>query len=105
MKLLPLDAPWAISLVAEWLSREQNYKWLDFRDGSKALTAVSLNVMTQRDLHVRRVFTPDDSDLLIGITGLSDVHRHWKMAGSVWAPHAPYRKLLTFGFVDLGLEQ
>ena len=32
-----------------------------------------------------RLFTPDDSDLPIGIVALSDIRRQWKTAGSVWA--------------------
>src|SRR5690349_22638396 len=63
MKLLPLDRPELIELVAGWLGREENHKWLDFGNGFHTLTPVSLKVMTQRDLHVLRAFTPDDSDL------------------------------------------
>ena len=84
MKLLPLDNPELIELVASWLGREENYKWLDFGNGILAPTAVSLKVMTQRDLHVLRVFTPDDSDLPVGVVGLSNVDRRFKTAGSLW---------------------
>ena len=67
MELLPLDKPELIQLAVQWLGREENYKWLDFGDGAHRLTAISLRIMTQRDLHVLRVFTPDDSDLPVGI--------------------------------------
>jgi RimJ/RimL family protein N-acetyltransferase len=114
MKLLPLDCPDLIKVVADWLGREENYRWLDFGDGAHALTTVSLKIMTQRDIHVLRVFTPDDSDVPIGVVGLSDVRRHWRMAGSVWAVLGRKRyggyacraasKLLTLAFTELGLD-
>ena len=80
MKLLPLDNPELIELVASWLGREENYKWLDFGNGILAPTAVSLKIMTQRDVHVLRAFTPDDSDLPIGVVALSNVDRRFKTA-------------------------
>ena len=86
MKLLPLDNPELIELVAGWIGQEENYKWLDFGNGILAPTAVSLKVMTQRDLHVLRVFTPDDSDLPIGVVSLSNVDRRFKQR----APCGPY---------------
>ena len=114
MELLPLDKPELIQLAAQWLGREENYKWLDFGDGAHGLTAISLRIMTQRDLHVLRVFTADDGDLPIGLVALSDIRRQWKTAGSLWAVlgrkrYAGYvvraaSKLLTFGFGELGLD-
>ena len=50
MKLLPLDRPELIELVANWLSQEDNCKWLDFGNGVHSPSPVSLKVMTQRDL-------------------------------------------------------
>jgi len=85
MKLLPLDCRELTELVANWLSQEGNCKWLDFGNGVHSPSAVSLKVMTQRDLHVLRVFTPHDSDLPIGVVGLSNVDRRFKTAGSMWA--------------------
>ena len=114
MELLPLDHPELIELAARWLGRPENYQWLDFGEGAQPLSVVSLKIMTQRDLHVLRLFTPDDSDLPIGIVGLSDVRRQSKTAGSLWAAlgrkgHAGHgsravSKLLTLGFGELGLE-
>ena len=114
MKLLPLDRPELIQLAAQWLGREENYKWLDFGDGVHALSRVSLTIMTQRDLHLLRLFTADDSDLPVGLVALSDIRRESKTAGSLWAVLGRKRyggytcraasKLLTFGFVELGLE-
>src|SRR3989442_13373722 len=85
MKLLPLDCPELIELVANWLSQPENYKWLDFGNGVHSPTPISLKVMTQRDLHVLRAFTPNDSDVPIGVGGLSDVDRRFKTANSLWA--------------------
>jgi hypothetical protein len=114
MKLLPLDTPESIGLVAEWRGREDDYKWLEFGEGVGALSALSLKLMTQRDRHVLRLFTPDDSDLPIGLVALSDVRLLWKTAGSVWTVLGRKRfggyacravsMLLTFGFRELGLE-
>ncbi len=114
MKLLPLDCPELIELAANWLSHEDNYKWLDFGNGVHSPTPISLKVMTQRDLHVLRAFTPNGSDLPIGVVGLSNVDRRFKTAASMWAVlgrkryggYAPRAasKLLTLGFTELGLE-
>ncbi len=94
--------------------RVANYKWLDFGDGVHPLSLVSLRIMAQRDLHVLRMFTAHDCDLPIGIVALSDIRRQWKTAGSLWAVLGRKRyggltaravsQLLTFGFVELGLE-
>src|SRR2546430_13842292 len=114
MKSLPLDCRELTELVANWLSQEGNCKWLDFGNGVHSPSAVSLKVMTQRDLHVLRVFTPHDSDLPIGVVGLSNVDRRFKTAGSMWAVLGQKRyggygaragaKLVTLGFTGLGLE-
>ena len=32
MELLPLDKPELIEVAAQWLGREENYRWLDFGD-------------------------------------------------------------------------
>ncbi|HLB82400.1 MAG TPA: GNAT family protein [Gemmatimonadales bacterium] len=114
MKLLPLDNPELIELAAGWLGQEDNYKWLDFGNGILAPTAVSLKIMTQRDVHVLRAFTPDDSDLPIGVVALSNVDRRFKTAGSLWAVLGRKRyggfarraasRILTYGFRELGLE-
>jgi len=114
MKLLPLDRPELIELVAGWLGKEENSKWLDFGNGVHSVTAVSLKIMTQRDLHLLRVYTPDDSDVPIGVCGLSNVDRRFKTAGSFWVVLGEKRyggyasraasKLLTIGFGELGLD-
>lgn len=113
MKLLPLDSAELIELAAEWLSTPDNYKWLDFGNGVQKVTPVTLKIMTQRDLHVFRLYTPDDGDLPIGIVGLTNVDRNFKTA-SLWAVLGLKRygghtvracsKMLTFAFTELGLR-
>ncbi|HXF96802.1 MAG TPA: hypothetical protein VNI61_11945, partial [Gemmatimonadales bacterium] len=84
MNLLPLDSAERIELAAGWLSKPENYKWLDFGNGVQRITPVTLKIMTQRDLHVFRLYTAEDSDLPVGIVGLSNVDRRFRTA-SIWA--------------------
>src|SRR5438093_688943 len=105
MKLLPLDSPELIELVAGWLGKPDNYKWLDFGNGVQTLTPITLKIMTQRDIQVVRVYTANDRDLPIGVVGLTNVDRKFKTA-SLWAvlgnkryggcTTAALSKLLTF---------
>src|SRR6266550_3238139 len=57
MKLLPLDTPERIELVAGWLGKAENYKWLDFGNGVQRVTPITLKIMSQRDVHVFRIYT------------------------------------------------
>jgi RimJ/RimL family protein N-acetyltransferase len=113
MKLLPLDTPERIELAAGWLSEPGNYRWLDFGNGVQKVTPVTLKIMTQRDLHVFRLYTTDDGDQPVGIVGLSNVDRNFK-TGSLWAVLGRKRyggvttqacsKMLTVVFTELGLR-
>lgn len=113
MKLLPLDTDEAIALVAGWLGKYDNYKWLDFGNGVQQLTPVMLKIMTQRGLHEFRIYTADEGDVPAGVVGLSNVDRHFKNA-SLWAVLGNKRcggytlpacsAMLTYGFSELGLE-
>src|SRR5690349_24851340 len=84
LKLLPLDRPTWIELAANWLGREENYKWLDFGEGARALSVMSLRFMTQRVLHAWRLSTPEDTDWPIGFVGLPGIRRRSKTAGPAW---------------------
>src|SRR3989442_12146050 len=84
MKLLPLDSPQLIELVAGWLGKPDNYKWLDFGNGVQTLTPVALKIMTQRDIQVLRAYTADEDNQPIGVVGLTNVDRKVKTA-SLWA--------------------
>jgi RimJ/RimL family protein N-acetyltransferase len=112
MRLIPLDTPQRITLVADWLARPENYQWLDF--GGQALTPALVKVMAQRETNVLRIFTADDDETPIGVVGLSDVDRHFK-TGTLWAvlgdrsyarrglATRAVSKMLTLGFGELGL--
>ena len=113
MSLLPLDTPERIELAAEWLSARENYKWLDFGNGIQQVSPVTLRIMTQRNLHVFRLYTANGNDEPAGIVGLSNVDRTFKTA-SVWAVLGRKRyggttamacsQLLAYGFKELGLR-
>src|SRR5437879_11601766 len=83
MKLLPLDSPERIHLVASWLAQKENYQWLDFGDGRQLVSPEWLTIATQRGTHVFRLFTSDVDDAPIGVVGLSNVNRHFKTA-TLW---------------------
>ena len=115
MKLLPLDSPERIHLVASWLAQKENYQWLDFGDGRQLVSPEWLTIATQRGTHVFRLFTSDVDDAPIGVVGLSNVNRHFKTAtfwvvlgdksyaGRGYASRAT-SQMLTLGFVELGLH-
>src|SRR5256885_17089431 len=84
MKLLPLSSAELIELVAGWLDKPDNYKWLDFGNGVQMVTPITLKIMTQRDIHVFRAYTADHGDVPVGVVGLTNVDRHFKTA-SIWA--------------------
>jgi RimJ/RimL family protein N-acetyltransferase len=103
-----------IPLVAEWLNREENYRWLDFGGGLQALSAAALRVMNQRDVHRLRLFALDDGGPL-GIVALSNINMPSRSA-TLWyvlgnkafegRGHTKQaaRKMLKEGFGELGLH-
>lgn len=113
MQLKPIDAC-NLDLVAKWMSTKDNYQWLDFAHGTQILTPISLRIMSQRDIHVLRVFTSDSDDSPIGLVALSDIAHAFKTA-RLWyvLGHKAYAgqgyttravsKLLTLAFAHLGL--
>jgi hypothetical protein len=80
MKLLPLDTPELIELVAAWLARKENYQWLDFGNGRQILTPALLKIMAQRDTHFLRAYTGDSDAIPIGLVGLNGVDRTFRTA-------------------------
>lgn len=113
MKLLPLANPELLALASQWLAKDENYKWLDFGNGVQRVSAVTLRIMTQRDIHVFRIYTSDPDDVPAGIVGLSNVDRHFRTA-SIWAVLGNKRyggctteavgRMLTYAFTELGLH-
>lgn len=114
MKLLPLDTPEVIELVARWLADKENYQWLDFGGGRQPTPAL-LKVMTQRETNVLRVFTADDDTTAIGVVGFNNIDPHNKTA-TAWAvlgdksyarrgyATRAFSKIVTLGFRELGLH-
>lgn len=115
MKLLPLNTPEVLELVARWLADKENYQWLDFGNGRQIVTPALVKIMTQRDTHFIRVYTSDDNDTPIGVIGLNNVDRNfktatlWAVAGDKSFRNRGYAtkagsKLLTLAFQELGLH-
>lgn len=115
MRLLPLNASGLVDTVAGWLAEPANYRWLDFGNGARPLSAASLMIMAQQDSHVLRVFTAGDGQTPIGVVGLSRVDRHSGVA-NVWIalgerrfggrgyPARAVSKMLALGFNELRLN-
>jgi RimJ/RimL family protein N-acetyltransferase len=113
MKLRPLDEA-RVNLAAEWMAREENYQWLDFGLGKQILSAASLKVMMQRDIHLLMLFTADSDDTPIGLVALSNISQNFKTAmlwyalgnkaysGQGYTTRAVSR-ILTMGFKEVGL--
>lgn len=115
MKLLPLNTPELLELAASWLVQKENYQWLDFGNGRRAITPALLKVMTQRDTHFLRAYTSDRDDTPIGIVGLNSVDRSfktatfWGVSGEKSFRNRGYStlassRLMTLAFRDLGLH-
>ncbi|MGH8131473.1 MAG: GNAT family N-acetyltransferase [Steroidobacteraceae bacterium] len=115
MKLLPLDRPELLDLVASWLAQKENNQWLDFGNGRQPITSTLLKVMAQRETHVLRAYTSERDDTPIGIVGLNSVDRvfktatFWGVAGEKSFRNRGYStiassKLMTLAFRDLGLH-
>ena len=115
MKLLPLDNPEIIELVARWLAQKDNYQWLDFGNGKQIVTPALLRIMAQRETHFMRAYTSDRDDTPVGICCLNSVDRKFKSA-TLWgaAGDKSFRnrglgtvaasKVLTLAFRELGLH-
>lgn len=114
MQLKPIDSS-ALNLVAEWMATKENYQWLDFGNGIQILPPVSLKIMTQREGHLLRVFTPDAADIPIGLVALSSIAQNFQTA-TLWyvlgdKSHAgqgyttrAVSQMLTLGFRELALQ-
>lgn len=115
MKLLPLDRPEFLPLVAAWLAQKENHQWLAFGNGKQPVTPTLLKIMAQQETHFLRVYTSDRDDVPIGILGLNSVDRSFKTA-TFWGASGDksFRnrgyssvassKFLALAFRDLGLH-
>src|SRR5229473_4780573 len=115
MKLLPLDRPEIIELVAGWLAQKENSQWLDFGNGRQTVTPALLKIMTQRETHFMRVYTSGRDDTPVGLVGLNSVDRafktatFWGVSGEKSFRNRGYStiassRLLTLAFRNLGLH-
>ena len=115
MKLLPIDTPELLQMVASWLARKENYQWLDFGNGRQPVTPALLKIMTQRESHFLRIYTSDRDDDPIGILGLNSVDRifktatFWGVSGEKSFRNRGYStfassRFLALAFRELGLE-
>ena len=115
MKLLPLDTPELLELVARWLVEKDNVQWLDFGNGRPVVTPALLRIMSQRETHFLRAYTSDGDDTPIGVVGLNSIDRafgtatFWGASGDKSFGNRGFStiassKLLTIAFGDLGLQ-
>jgi RimJ/RimL family protein N-acetyltransferase len=115
MRLLPLDTPEVLDLVASWLARKENYQWLDFGNGRQIVTPTLLKIMAHRETHLMRLYTVGGEDTPVGVVGLNGVDRTfgtatlWAVAGEKSFRTRGYvslasSKLLTMAFRNLGLH-
>jgi len=115
VKLIPLERAEHFELVAGWLARKENHRWLDFGNGRQHFTPTLLKVMAQQPTHFMRLYTSDRDDTPIGIVGLTRVDRVFKTA-TFWGvcgdksfrsrgvSNFASSKLMTIAFRDLGLH-
>lgn len=115
MRLIPLDSPELVSLVAGWLAEKETFQWLDF-GGVRLdqMTPVFVKIMAQKETTLLRVYTADDDETPIGVVGLNNVDRHFKTA-TAWVALGnksyarrgyatrAFSRIVTLGFRDLGL--
>jgi RimJ/RimL family protein N-acetyltransferase len=103
-----------ISIAAKWLAREDNYRWLDFGGGRQILSAASLKIMSQRDIHLLRIYCKGNDGPPVGLVALSDVDRIFRTArlwyvlgekdfGGRGFTTRAVSLILDEGFEDLGL--
>lgn len=115
MKLLSLDTPALLELVAQWLGQKENHQWLDFGSGRQIVTPALLKIMTQRPTHFMRAYTSNQDDTPVGICCLNSVDLNFRSAtlwGAQGDKHFRNRglgtlaasRVLTLGFRDLGLH-
>ena len=115
MRLMPINSPELVNLVAAWLADERIARWLDFGNGVRSPGPASLRIMAQKETHVLRVFTDDEENAPIGVVGLSNIDRHFG-TGMIWIALGERRfsarghafraaaEMLEIAFGELGLQ-
>jgi RimJ/RimL family protein N-acetyltransferase len=82
MRLEPVDND-LLAVVDGWLADEANHRWLDFGAGVQRLGAGALKIMSQRDIHVLRVYWADGATVPTGLVALSNIARRFGTA-TLW---------------------
>ena len=75
--LTPMTQP-NVPLVAEWLARPENHRWLDFGRGRQVLDAVALTMMRQSPANHVRIIRDDDQP--IGVVALAEINPVFRTA-------------------------
>jgi RimJ/RimL family protein N-acetyltransferase len=78
----PLDEH-DLERVGGWLSREENYRWLDFGAGVQALSPFALAAMSKREIHDLLVFGTDDERHPVGLVAISNIAPAFG-SGTLW---------------------
>jgi RimJ/RimL family protein N-acetyltransferase len=81
--LIRPDSAELFQLVTTWLSRKDNYQWLDFGAGRQLATGEWLKNAVHGQSTVLRVFTSDREYQPIGVVGFHNVNSHFGTA-SPW---------------------
>ncbi len=114
MKLRPLKTD-DIATVSNWLSKKENYQWLDFGNGVQKIGAPTLKMMMQRKIHEMRLYTSESKSDPVGLVALSDINMEFKSA-VIWCllgDKSEARKnytsravgeMVKFGFEQLNLH-
>ena len=75
MKLLLLDTPEILELVAAWLAQQENHQWLDFGNGRQVVQPTLLKSLAPPPTPFKPASTSDRDEEPDGIGGLNRVHR------------------------------
>ncbi len=111
MKIKPLQTNEEIKLAASWLSKKENYQWLDFGNGVQKVEASTLKLMTQKKSHSLWLYTGDESDEPIGLVGMSDINPvfkttiGWCMLGNKMAARKDYTRRACGKLIRIAFEE
>jgi len=114
MMVEQFDPKWT-ALAAGWLSKEENWKWLQFGSGTQKLDPVSFRIMIQRPIHYFHLIQNPLSTQPIGLVALSQIDSAIKSA-SLWYvlgnktfegqgfTTLAVNNCIRYGFKELGLN-
>lgn len=100
-----------IATVSNWLSDQDNYKWLDFGNGVQKIGAPTLKMMMQRKIHEMRLYTTDNKDEPMGLVALSNINTVFKSAviwcilGNKKAARKNYTSRAVGKMIEIGFDK